>query len=454
MAFSYGFFDSINLDRVYTAEDFTGYLSHLICNGILDTYGDCFSMKSNNDLTITIGTGRAWINGHYFCNNSAYTIDLSSYVNESLARYVAIGISCDTSDSARLCQLEITAGLAANAPSIPAFINTDEKTYLTLGAVYLSAGTTSISKSNIRDYRNTNKCGYVRCILGKCKVSEILDKLDDYNSTVTKLNEKITTLQERLTEVEEVSGSTGVVLVSAGQCGEKVFYALYSNGNLKLTGTGATYDYDNGKSVFYENDTIKSVSVGDGITELGKYLFQYCTEIKSASLPSTLTFLHQGAFYQPDTKIGVTAGLTEVTLPNNLKTIGKAAFAHNALEEITVPASVTEWESYAFTDCSKLKKVTVESSLIGSFAFTHCFALSELVISKNCKSIGENILTYCSSLKSIKYLGTISQWNGITKPNNWMSSGTHYYNDYLQEIVCTDGKLTWNSTTYAWEEST
>lgn len=292
MAFSYGFFDSINLDRVYTAEDFTGYLSHLICNGILDTYGDCFSMKSNNDLTITIGTGRAWINGHYFCNNSAYTIDLSSYVNESLARYVAIGISCDTSDSARLCQLEITAGLAANAPSIPAFINTDEKTYLTLGAVYLSAGTTSISKSNIRDYRNTNKCGYVRCILGKCKVSEILDKLDDYNSTVTKLNEKITTLQERLTEVEEVSGSTGVVLVSAGQCGEKVFYALYSNGNLKLTGTGATYDYDNGKSVFYENDTIKaSLSVME-LRSLANICFNTAQKSKVLPcLPRSLSFI-------------------------------------------------------------------------------------------------------------------------------------------------------------------
>lgn len=454
MAFSYGFFDSVNLDRVYTAEDFTGYLSHLICNGILDTYGDCFSMKSNNDLTITIGTGRAWINGHYFCNSSAYTIDLSSYVNESLARYVAIGISCDTNDNARLCQLEITAGLAANAPSIPAFVNTEEKTYLTLGAVYLSGGTTSISKSNIRDYRNTNKCGYVRCILGKCKVSEILDQLDDYNNTVNSLNQQILELSERLTEVEEVSGSTGVVLVSAGQCGEKVFYALYSNGNLRLTGTGATYDYDNGKSVFYGNDTIKSVSVGDGVTELGKYLFQYCTEIQRASLPSTLTKIGDAAFYQNDTKIGFTAGLTEIILPNNLKTLGKSAFAHNALTEITIPASVTEWESYAFTDCSKLKKVTVQSSLIGSFAFTHCSSLSELIISKNCKSIDANILTYCSSLKSITYLGTISQWNAITKPNNWMSSGTHYYNDYLQEIVCTDGKLVWNATTYAWEEST
>ena len=30
MAFSYGFFNAQNLDRVYTAEDFTAYLSSLI----------------------------------------------------------------------------------------------------------------------------------------------------------------------------------------------------------------------------------------------------------------------------------------------------------------------------------------------------------------------------------------------------------------------------------------
>jgi len=39
MAFSCGFFDANNRDRVYKAENFTAYLSSLICNGILDTYG-------------------------------------------------------------------------------------------------------------------------------------------------------------------------------------------------------------------------------------------------------------------------------------------------------------------------------------------------------------------------------------------------------------------------------
>ena len=44
MAFSYGFFNAKNLDRVYTAEHFTSYLSSIICDGIQDTYGECFSI--------------------------------------------------------------------------------------------------------------------------------------------------------------------------------------------------------------------------------------------------------------------------------------------------------------------------------------------------------------------------------------------------------------------------
>ena len=61
MAFSYGFFNAKNLDRVYTAEDLTSYLSSLICNGILDTYGDNFSVTSNSNLSVVIGTGKAWM---------------------------------------------------------------------------------------------------------------------------------------------------------------------------------------------------------------------------------------------------------------------------------------------------------------------------------------------------------------------------------------------------------
>ena len=82
MAFKYGFFNAKNLDRTYTAEDFCDYLSSLICNGVHDNYGDNFEITAGTDLNVILGTGKAWINGHYFLNDSKYTINLAEYADE------------------------------------------------------------------------------------------------------------------------------------------------------------------------------------------------------------------------------------------------------------------------------------------------------------------------------------------------------------------------------------
>ncbi len=112
MSFSFGFFNAKNMDRTYTAEDFTGYLSSIICNGVFDTYGDCFSVTAGTGTSVIISTGKAWIDGHYFINDTPYTLDLSKYVDESLSRYVTIGISCDVSENVRACKLEVKSGTA------------------------------------------------------------------------------------------------------------------------------------------------------------------------------------------------------------------------------------------------------------------------------------------------------------------------------------------------------
>lgn len=454
MAFSYGFFNAKNLDRVYTAEDFTSYLSSLICNGILDTYGDNFSVTAGGNLSVVIGTGKAWIGGHYFINDMAYTLDLRQYVDESLSRYVIIGISCDVSGSVRACKLEVKSGTAATSPSVPVFENTDTKTYLTLASVRLNGGITSISQSNIKDYRSDeNKCGYVKCILGKCKVSEILAALDSYNKTVTELNNRVAEFQERLAEVEEICGTTGVILVSAGQCGENVFYALYSDGSLKLYGSGATYDYSSSNSSPFDgNQVVQSITVSSGITKIGNKIFADCDNLKTVSLPDTVTSIGESVFTIFEDMVGVVRGLEEITIPASVKSIGKLAFSGTKLTEIIIPASVTEIGDYVFRDCAKLKTARIDSSIIGAFMFTSCSALSSLTISAKCNSIGANVITYCSSLETITYEGTIAQWNAIQKPNNWMSSGQHYYNDYLKKIQCTDGYLEYDTENYTWIE--
>ena len=446
MAFSYGFFDSKNLDRVYTAEDFTSYLSGMICDGVFDTYGDNFSVSAGDNVSVVIGTGKSWIDGHFFLNDIAYKLDLKKYVDESLNRYVIIGISCDTSDSVRACQIEVKSGTAATSPSVPSFQNTDTKKYLTLAAVRLNNGITEISQSDITDYRsNEKKCGYVKCILGKCRVSEILSSLDTYNSTITQLNNHVTELQNRLAEVEAVTGATGVILVSAGQIGSNAFYALYSDGTLRINGSGSTYSYTGlNNSIFYMNSNIKKIIVSSGITALGDFLFESCDNIKTVSLASTVTSIGASAFSS--------TGIEEITIPASVKSIGEYAFKGTKLTDITIPESVTSMGYYIFSSCMKLKTVKINGSVISSYTFAFCYALSNLTISVNCKSIGSNIIAYCQYLDTINYEGTIAQWNSIQKPDNWISSADHNYNGYLKKIQCSNGCLEYDTINYTWKE--
>ena len=451
MSFSYGFFNAQNLDRVYTAEDFTAYLSSLICNGILDTYRQCFAPTIKN-LSVTFGTGKAWINGHYLISDTLHTVDCASYVDESLDRYVVIALFCDL--STRTCGIRIQPGIAATEPVIPSFTNNNVTTYLILAAVRLRAGATELIAEDVIDYReDESKCGYCKCILGKCKVTEMLSKMAENQASLDELQKRLDAMNSQISELQtKVDDLTGGEVLKTGQCGENIYYVLYDNGKLLLRGTGATYDYTSHDSVFYQNDQIKEIVLSNGITGLGDRLFYHCANAETVSLPATLTSIGDSAFAQEDAVINDTAGLTSVTIPQAVTAIQSYAFYHTAIAEVTVPASVKTWGKYAFSGCAKLKTARVACDSIGAFAFTRCTALSNLTISANCKTFGQNMLTYCESLKTITYEGTIAQWNAITKPTNWMSSGKHFYNDYLQKIQCTDGYLEYDSENNVWNE--
>ncbi len=458
MAFTYGFFNAKNLDRVYTAEHFTSYLSSIICDGIQDTYGECFSITPAGGFQLRIGSGKAWIQGHYFQNDNGYILDLSQYADSSLPRYVTVGISCDTQESVRSVQIEVLAGTPAVAPFIPSFSNNDTKTTLTLCQVRVNGGSSGITASNITDCRaDESKCGYCKCILGKCRVTEMLSEMAKTNATLGELQKRLDAMNSQISELQtKVDDLTAGEIIATGQCGENIYYVLYDNGKLLLRGTGATYDYTSHDSVFYQNDQIKEIVLSNGITSLGDCLFYYCANAKTVSLPATLTSIGDSAFAQKDAVSSYTAGLTSVTIPQAVTAIKSYAFYHTAIAEVTVPASVKTWGKYAFSGCAKLKAARVACDSIGAFAFTRCTALSSLTISANCRTFGENMLTYCESLKAITYEGTKEQWNAITKPTNWMASDAKvkYHNGYLQRINCIDGAFIWNSENMDWEEET
>ena len=442
MSFSFGFFNAKNMDRTYTAEDFTNYLSSIICNGVFDTYGDCFSVTAGTGTKVIIGTGKAWIDGHYFINDTAYTLDLTKYIDESLSRYVTIGISCDVSENVRACKLEVKSGTAATTPVIPTFEDTASKKFLTLAAVFLKGGAKSITDGNIRDMReDENKCGYVKCVLGKCRVSEILMALSIYCSTIADLKEQVQDLSSQVASLTTRLDDFTADVTAVGTIGDSAYYIMYSNGRVAIRGTGATYDYEIGNSPFFENTEITSLDVGEGITALGSSLFERCTNMTEISLSTTLTSIGERCFFMYSV-----GGLKSLVIPKNVKTIGEKAFVCCAIESVTIPFNVKEIGSHAFNDCDKLKSAYVDSPLVSSFMFTHCSILTNLTLSKNVKSINAYCINYCSSLKEITYEGTIADLKSVVGYKNLMNAAYCP----LERISCVDGAFVLNGE--AWEE--
>lgn len=80
------------------------------------------------------------------------------------------------------------------------------------------------------------------------------------------------------------------------KCGDDVYYTL--NGEtLTLHGTGETYDYyysqttPNPTNPFYSNGNIKKVVIEDGITRLGKCLFDECKELKEIYIGNQVSLI-------------------------------------------------------------------------------------------------------------------------------------------------------------------
>ena len=448
MAFSCGFFNSKGLDRTYMAEDFTSYLSSIICNGILDTYGQMFKLTAaSSGLKVTLGTGKAWIDGHYFVNDSRYTIDLSPYQDESLPRFVAISILLDVGESVRNVSLEVIPGTPAENPTLPSLPTDEYKTRLLMYAVRLNPGATELSDRDWWDYReDKNVCGYCKCILGKCKVTELMSQMAQLIAEISEYNKKIEDLTNKVeilqTKVDDLTGD----IVETGEIGENAYYVLYSNGRLLLRGSGATYDYEIGRSPFWENENIRSLVISDGITAIGSSVFERCPNMATASLPTSLTEIGKRAFFMYNL-----GGLTALSIPSSVTTIGEKAFSCEALTSVTLPATLTTLGNYLFMDSSTLTTARVECSEVPGFCFVRCTNLQNVTLSHNVTSIGSHWINYCNRLTQITYEGSLDDWATVSKGTSW-DGRSGQLTGTLVRINCLDGYMEYDDENKEWVE--
>ena len=157
---------------------------------------------------------------------------------------------------------------------------------------------------------------------------------------------------------------------------------------LMVEGTGKMWDYTEENCP--ANDSTKKILVKEGIENVSAYAF------------SSFAFVEK------------------ITLPEGLKSIGKAAFQYTKISELTLPDSV---------------------SYIGDYAFSGNINLTEITLPKNLTFIGEGAFAFCQNLKSVTFYGD-NEIKGIASAF-YLCEGLEEFNVDLNnsKYTCANGVL-------------
>ena len=277
------------------------------------------------------------------------------------------------------------------------------------------------------------------------------------------LNEpiEINLILEQTDEAEEIE----LFAANSNSCGEGLTWKLSYYGTLTISGTGKMASYSPGDAPWYSRRTqIRKITISEGVTSIGEYAFEECTNVTSISIPGSVTELNEYCF-------SACVSMKNITIPQSVTRIADGVF--DACEKLTdiyyggtdaswkhitswnagLGGNVTihstgvftgkcgdnltwkidnnevltisgtgripdyndpssggnntaPWYGYAY----QIKKVVLGSGVqnIGNNAFAGCYGMTDITIPDGVTSIGDSAFDGCSALTEISIPGTVS----------------------------------------------
>ena len=207
--------------------------------------------------------------------------------------------------------------------------------------------------------------------------------------------------------------------------GVTIYYNYINDATELEVVTGGNNSYS-GDVAIPEEVTNKNIT--RKVTSIGSSAFSGCSGLTSVTIPSSVTSIGVSAFYN--------SSLTSVTIGSGVTSIGGYAFAYcSGLTSVQI-SDIESWCKIAFSDNfsnplyyahhlylngEEIKDLVIPNSVttIGDYAFSGCSGLTSITIPCNVTSIGNRTFESCSGLTS------------ITIPNSVTSIGEGTFSDCI-----------------------
>lgn len=197
MVIECGFFNSVNRDRLYKAEEMTRPYELLISNGVFatpeGTPSNFLQVYASDGMNVVVRPGRGVFMGKWLINTDDLVLNLDAS-EVVLNRIDSIVVRIDAREEVRTGTIVVKKGTAASSPTAPGLTRTETIEEYRLADITVNAGVTSIVQANIRDMRGSADCGWITSLIQQVDTSTLYDQWKDaFDTWFAELHETVAT---------------------------------------------------------------------------------------------------------------------------------------------------------------------------------------------------------------------------------------------------------------------
>ena len=175
MALTYGFYNSNNGDRRYTAEQMSAIFNYLITEGVLSSYGNHFAVIPGVGMRVLVKSGWAWYESTWTQNDADMPLSLSPSDPVS-GRIDAIVLETNHNISSRANRIKVVEGTYSSFPQKPALTSSANVNEHALAYVKVNAGATNITTIDIEIVVGKEETPFITSVLQSTSIDVLFNQ--------------------------------------------------------------------------------------------------------------------------------------------------------------------------------------------------------------------------------------------------------------------------------------